>query len=363
MKRREFLRRSASLGTLAGFGFQGMPLDRPAGRAMALQDPVEGDGSVGRIGRPVHVVSVGFKPGIMPLERIARIVDDEGSRGLDLIALPECCRGQNDNGSEESLNGPTVTAMAALAKKHGTYIVCPIDRRDGTQRFNTSVLLDRKGEIAGIYNKIFPWFPEYRLRPPVIPGQRIAVYPADFGRVGLAICFDIDFPEVWQGLANHGAELVIWSSAYSGGAALQSHAITQHYYVMSATAAPDCTVYDITGEQLLYEKGTDINVSRITVDLDRGVYDRDAIDGREKCTARLEKLLKEQGENVEEKYLEREDWFVLKARRPGVSARQLARSYGLVEKRDLVRRSRGLIDKRRGWVFAEKVYNNPQYLT
>ncbi|MGH9327614.1 MAG: nitrilase-related carbon-nitrogen hydrolase [Terriglobia bacterium] len=362
MKRREFLKSSVSLGTLAGFGFAGTRVDGSPRGTVALQGALEGDGHAGRIGRPVRVVSIGYNSGITPFEKVAKVIDNAGSRGVDLIALPECCRGQNDHGSEESLSGPTVTAMAALAKKHRTYIVCPIDRRDGTRRLNTSVLLDRKGEVAGIYDKIFPWFPEFHLSPPVNPGQQIGVFTADFGRVGLAICFDIDFPEVWQGLANHGAELVIWPSAYSGGAALQAHASIQHYYVVSATKAPDCTVYDITGEQLLFEKKTDINVSHIILDLDRGVYDRDAIDGREKCTARLEKLLKDHGEDVGEKYLERDDWFVLQARRPGVSARQLAHRYGLLEKRDLVRRSRGLIDKRRGWTFAKKVYDSPQYL-
>jgi hypothetical protein len=128
-----------------------------------------------------------------------------------------------------------------------------------------------------------------------------------------------------------------------------------HYYIVSATSSRDCTVYDITGEEILYEKSADINVSRITLDLDRGVYDRDAIDGREKCGARREKLLREHGQDIAlEKYLEREDWFVLRAKRPGVNARELARSYGLVEKSDLVKRCRLLIDKRRGWAFAEK---------
>ena len=59
-------------------------------------------------------------------------MDEEGSRGADVILLPETCRGQNAS-SEEPLNGPTVTAMAALAAKHHTYIAVPIDRRDDSK--------------------------------------------------------------------------------------------------------------------------------------------------------------------------------------------------------------------------------------
>ena len=74
--------------------------------------------------------------------------------------------------------------------------------------------------------------------------------------------------------------------------------------------------YDITGEQLLHEQSKDVNVSRITLDLDRGIYHENFnIEGRDK-------LLKEHPQDVaQEKYLPAEEWFVLKAQRPGVSAR------------------------------------------
>jgi hypothetical protein len=57
----------------------------------------------------------------------------------------------------------------------------------------------------------------------------------------------------------------------------------------------------------------------------------------------------------EEKYMEREDWFVLRAKRPGVSSREIAANYGLVEKAELVRRARKLDDERRGWAFSQRV--------
>jgi predicted amidohydrolase len=352
MERRKFL--TCSAGALAGLRFGG--LGGPEKSALANAVPSAAVPSNDLVGRPVRVVSIGFKNQTRSLEEIASVVDTEGSRGADVIALPEAWRGQKDEGTEEILDGPTITAMAPLARKHHTYIVCPIDRKDGQQRRNTAVLLDREGKVATVYNKVFPWTPEVlRLKPPVNPGEEVGIHQADFGRLGIAICFDIDFPEVWRGLADQGAELVIWPSAYSGGNALKAHAVMHHYYIVTATQAPDCTVYDITGEELLHQKTSGINVSRITLDLDRGVYDRDAIDGREKCTARREKLFKEHAEDVvEEKYLEREDWFVLRAKRPGVSARELAREYGLVEKAELVRRARKIIDERRGWAFVEK---------
>jgi predicted amidohydrolase len=294
--------------------------------------------SAQKIGRPVRVVSLSFSG--RSLADIAEVVDREGTKGVDLFLLPETWRGQKD--SPETLDGPTVTAMGALAKKHSTYLVCPIDRQDGARRLNTAVLIDRAGKIAGVYDKVYPYWSEFELKPPVEPGHEARVFQTEFGKLGLAICFDVNFPEVWQRLADQGAELVVWPSAYSAGTSLQAHALNHHFYIVSSTQTRDCLVYDITGEELLYEKSADLNVSRITLDLDRGIYHENF------NISKRDKLLKEHGDAVKQaKWLDREQWFVLQATRPGVSARALAKQYGLEELRDYLTRSRREIDQRR----------------
>jgi predicted amidohydrolase len=301
-----------------------------------------------KIGRPVRIVSVGFK-GSTPLREIAQHVDEEGSRGCDIIVLPELCRGQGE-ASDEPLHGPTVTAMTALAEKHRTYIAVPIDRRDHNGRRNSVVLLDRSGCIACVYDKVFPYWSEYDIHPSVSPGEAVGVYQADFGPIGIATCFDVNFPEVWRCLSDKGAELVLWPSEYSAGSSLRAHAINHHYYIVTSSQTPDCIAYDITGEPLLYERAKELNVSRVTLDLDRGIYHQNF------NIAKRDKLLSEHAQDlVQEKSMELEQWFVLKAKRPGVSARELARQYGLEELRHYIDRSRLAIDKRRGWEFAEKV--------
>jgi len=303
-----------------------------------------------RIGRPVRVVSISFRG--EPLERIRDLVDAEAARGTDLVILPETWRGQKDN--PEPLDGATVSAMAALAKKHRTYIVCPIDRTEGQRRLNSAVLLDRTGKVGLVYNKVYPYWSEFKLKPPVDIGDEVSVYQADFGRLGMAICFDVNFPALWQRLADQGAELVVWPSAYSAGTSLQAHAINHHYYIVTSTLTRDCIVYDITGEELLYQRSSDINVARITLDLDRGIYHENF------NVRKRDRLLEEHGEDVfQEKWLAREQWFVLKARRPGVSARALARRYGMEELRDYLDRSRSKIDKMRGGPFPKLAKPEP----
>jgi hypothetical protein len=357
MDRRQFVKAStAGMSTLAaGLGIKDL-------NASSQPEPgrVAAEALGEKIGRPVRIVSIGFHPPdigsppqVRSLDEIAGLVDKEGARGTDLIALPEVCRNQNEK-SQETLEGPTITTLARLAQKHQTYIVCPIDRIEGKRRYNSAVLLDRKGQVASIYNKLYPvWQEECMVQPPqrpVLPGEGVTVYQADFGRIGFAICFDVNWNALWERMSSLGAELVVWPSAYSGGRSLQAWATTYNYYIVSATWVPDCRVFDIDGEQLLHEQnnqGNGVNIARITLDLDRGIFHMDL-----NCPEKRDKLLKEHGDDVaQEKWMLSEGWFVLKAKRPGVRARELARQYGMEELPHYINRSRCEIDKCRGWEF------------
>lgn len=296
-------------------------------------------------GRPVRITSLSFYD--KSLSEINALVDREGALGVDLIALPETWNMQYRN-QPETLAGPTVTTMQTLAARHRTYLVCPIDRQDGEQRVNSAVLIDRVGRIVAVYDKVYPYWSEFDLTPCVQPALTAPpVYDADFGRIGMAVCFDVNFPTVWQTLADQGAELIIWPSAYSAGTSLQAHALNHHFYIVTSTYTKDCLVYDITGQELLYEKSDEINISRVTLDLDRGLYHENF------NLAKRDRLLAEHGDEVElELWLPREQWFVLRAKRPGVSARVLARQYGLEELRDYLTRSRHAIDLMRQQALA-----------
>jgi predicted amidohydrolase len=296
-------------------------------------------------GRPVRVAAFCFRPG-KSLDQVLQRLDEEGARGVDLLVLPETWRGQTDR-SLEADDGPTIRALAGLAKKHHAYIVSPIDLEREGRRFNTAVMIDREGKVVGAYDKVFPYWSEFDHARPVEPGRSSRVFTTDFGRVGMSICFDVNFPEVWQHLADADAELVLWSSAYSAGAQLGAYALLHHFYIVTATYTGDCQVFDITGERILDERGDGIHVSRIRLDLDRGIYHQNF------NIEKRDRLLKEHaGEVRQEKWLDREQWFVLSATQPGVSARGLARQYGLEELRDYIQRSRRAIDTKRGFDFG-----------
>jgi predicted amidohydrolase len=291
------------------------------------------------VGRPVRITSISFS--CRPLDAIIGTVEAEARRGTDLIVLPETWAGQPLN-RPETLDGPIISAMSGVARENRTWIVCPLDRLDGNRRVNSAVLIDREGQVSAIYDKVYPYWSEFDLAPVVEVGSDPVVADTDFGKLGMAICFDANFPEVWKGMADKGAELVAWPSAYSAGTTLQAHALVNHFAIVTSTQTGDCLVYDIDGSELVYEKSNDINVTRVTLDLDRGIYHENF------NMAKRDRLLAEHPDEVEqERHLLLEQWFVLKAKRPGVSARALAREYGLEELRDYIDRSRRQIDRLR----------------
>ena len=113
---------------------------------------------------------------------------------------------------------------------------------------------------------------EFSAIPPCESGRETQVVETDFGRIAVTICFDVNFPAVWQKIERSGAELVLWPSDYSAGRALQAHAMTHHYYIVSATRYPDTAVYDISGDEMSYHTHEGVVANKTTLDLDRTIF-------------------------------------------------------------------------------------------
>jgi hypothetical protein len=132
------------------------------------------------------------------LRRMSGNVAQAAAVGSDMTAFPEAVArlGSSDLWKFEGFDGPTVTAMRAAARDNSIYVVCPLPLVDNGVRRNSSVLIDRGGEIAGVYHKNFPTHGE--LDVGIIPGTETPVFETDFGRVGMSICFDLNsqMPEV-----------------------------------------------------------------------------------------------------------------------------------------------------------------------
>ncbi len=103
----------------------------------------------------------------------------------------------------------------AIAKENHCYIAFGMKRKDdaGVWR-NSCVMLDRNGEVAGIYDKNFPTPDELER---ITASDKVGLIQTDFGTVGCVICFDLNFDELRKRYAKLNPDLIIYIGMYHGG--------------------------------------------------------------------------------------------------------------------------------------------------
>jgi predicted amidohydrolase len=155
------------------------------------------------------------------LERAERLVARAASLGADVIALPEKWNGV---GNAEQLHalaeplegGESVSALSRWAQTHGVSIVggSISERREGHEKLsNTSIVVAPDGSVSAVYRKIHLFDVEvgglvYRESEAEEPGDEPVVTQVEDWPVGLTVCYDVRFPELYRVLALEGAELV-----------------------------------------------------------------------------------------------------------------------------------------------------------
>ena len=146
--------------------------------------------------------------------------------------------------------GHLTKPLADVAKKFKCYVIAPVYTVEKGNHYNTAVLIDRNGKLAGVYHKIRPTEGEINetgLSPgPIDP----PVFDTDFGKIGIQICFDVEWPEGWRKLKEKGAEMVFWPSAFGGGKKINHMAWLNHYPVISSTRKGTSQIVDVTGEAI-----------------------------------------------------------------------------------------------------------------
>jgi predicted amidohydrolase len=161
------------------------------------------------------------------LEAAERLVREAAADGATLIALPERWNLLGDSralldGAEE-LDGPSLTAARDWARELGIHLLAGsiAERVEGSQPMsNTSVLIDAGGEIAACYRKIHMFDVEvggvtYRESEHEQPGEEIVIGTVGEIELGLTVCYDLRFPELYRILAVRGARVITVPSAFT----------------------------------------------------------------------------------------------------------------------------------------------------
>lgn len=137
-------------------------------------------------------------------------IDAAGSLGLDILCLGETIKAIGTNASitdrAESIPGPATNQLGRAAKKNNIWVVASLNEKVGDVVYNTAVLIDRKGNLAGKYRKVH--LPREEWKQGVRPGDQYPVFQTDFGKVAVQICYDWFFPEPESIFALKGAEII-----------------------------------------------------------------------------------------------------------------------------------------------------------
>jgi len=144
------------------------------------------------------------------LELFCRQIDAAGKRQLDILCLGEAITmvgtSEDVNGVAEPIPGPSTERLSRAARENKLWVVAGLTERDGDRVYNTAVLIDRRGRVAGKYRKVH--LPREEWKQGITPGREYPVFQTDFGTVAIQICYDWFFPEADTIFALHGAEIV-----------------------------------------------------------------------------------------------------------------------------------------------------------
>lgn len=182
--------------------------------------------------------------------------------GAELVVLPESCSTGFTPGVPagelwslmSEIPGPITEPLQEAARELGVHVCFGTYERGaapGTVH-NAAVLIGPQGDVLGVYRKTHPFGTEDARRGGwVTPGAEVSVVDTALGRIGMAICFDGDFPELWRIQAVRGAEIICRPSALLRSADIwelttRARAYDNHVYVVGANAVgadPAGTLY------------------------------------------------------------------------------------------------------------------------
>jgi deaminated glutathione amidase len=188
------------------------------------------------------------------LSRAAGHIAEAARRGASLAVLPEnfAFMGEHERDKfavAESLadNGPILSAMREAARRHAIALVLGgfPEKSSETHVYNTAVYLDAAGELIASYRKIhlfdveIPDGATYRESASVMPGSE----PVLVGDVGLSVCYDVRFPELYRELARRGARILTVPAAFT------LHTGRDHWHVLLRARAVENLCYVLAAAQ------------------------------------------------------------------------------------------------------------------
>lgn len=225
--------------------------------------------------RTVTVATVKFQPhgtgsAAENVRQFVELMDRAVPEKADVILLPEgmtvAGTGKSDADVAEPLPGPTTTRLAEVARRRHAWIIAGLYEREAPAVYNTAVVIDRDGRLAGKYRKVY--LPREEIEAGLTPGNDFPIFRTDFGRIGVMICWDVQYADPARALALKGAEMILVPIWDGNATLIKARAIENQVFLVTSTYGNASLVLDPNGETqaIATENGT-VAVARI--DLNR----------------------------------------------------------------------------------------------
>jgi predicted amidohydrolase len=297
------------------------------------------------------------------LEEMSNMIDTMAAdakarygRSIDLAVFSEYAVTAGKQGVASSaavpLDSRILDVIGRKAREHGCYVIFGgvfCDKPPQDPCTNSAVVIDRKGQLIGKYDKVHPVLDREGsdgsivLEGGVTAGDSYDVFDLDFGRIGIQICYDVEYPEGWRKLAEKGAEIVLFPTQSPQLTRPAMYAATHEYWVISSTFRNNASFFE-PGTGLVAAQIREPNRSLVhEIDLSFAVLPwsprmRNGASFREKY-----------GDRVGFRYSESEDRGVFWSNDPGMTIGDMARSLDLLDSQvQKVGRAEKAQDRQRG---------------
>jgi len=294
----------------------------------------------------IKISSLGQSPPLFSCEEnsrsntdlIARMIDfwkDQIDMALadqpDIIVLPETCDdyfrmpAEARTAYREARGDSVLHEFQKIARDNSCYIIYPSVRPAfGDAQHNAILVIDRAGDVIGQYNKTHPTLAE--IDEGVMPGNGPLILQCDFGALGFAICFDLNFDELRLRYQANPPDLMVFCSMFHGDLlqASWAHGCRAHF-VSSVWHHTPNEIYSPLGQRVACSTGSPLSFSGVTatVNLDCAVVHLDYHRGK------LIALKKKYGSGVSVYYADKLDCALITSEQDAVSAADMLREFDI----------------------------------
>jgi len=227
--------------------------------------------------RPVRIGTISLHPRNNPdnnLGAFLHALDEIARDKPDIVCLGEEILVEGSSrpyvDAAEEIPGPSTSRLGEKARKYGMYIVAGLTERSGRAIYNTAVLIDRHGNVAGRYRKVH--LPREEIEGGLMPGADYPIFETDFGKIGMMICWDAEYVDTARAMAIQGAEILFVPAAGGYLTLLKARALENHLYLVSSGFDVESAIIDPTGGVLFSTKESGVSKT-ISIDLEKRFID------------------------------------------------------------------------------------------